>query len=300
MRSVNIASAQYPITAFKSWVEWEEHTRSWVEAAVNGGAQLLLFPEYGSMELVSLLPDLVKADLHLQLEEMQQFIPGFQNTFASLSSLHQITIVAPSFPVMEHGRRINRCMVFGPNGYAGYQDKLFMTRFENETWKVSPGDWLLTVFETTWGKFGIQICYDVEFPIGSALLTKAGAEVIVAPSCTETLRGATRVHVGARARALENQCYTVVAQTIGDAPWSPAVDINFGYSAVYTTPDAHMPEQGIVATETPQLPLWLHESLSLDALTMVRNDGQVFNFHDHQQIAYQSAQSTIAIRHLPL
>lgn len=300
MHSVNIATAQYPITACATWEAWEQHIHSWVLAAVHGGAQLLVFPEYGSMELVSLLSAPVRADLHLQLEEMQQFIPAFQETFSTLSTRHQVTIVAPSYPVMENGRRINRSMVFGPRGYAGYQDKFFMTRFEKETWNVCPGDPILTLFEADWGKFGIQICYDIEFPIGAALLTKAGAQLIVAPSCTETIRGATRVHVGARARALENQCYTMVAQTIGEAPWSPAVDINFGYAAVYTTPDAHMPEEGVVASETPQLPLWLHENLSLDALELVRSDGQVFNYQDHGLITYDFKPATIAVNHISL
>jgi predicted amidohydrolase len=41
---------------------------------------------------------------------------------------------------------------------------------------------VLTIFEASWGKFGIQICYDVEFPIGSQLLASEGAQLIVAPS----------------------------------------------------------------------------------------------------------------------
>ena len=77
----------------------------------------------------------------------------------------------------------------------------------------------LTLFEDSWGSFGIQICYDVEFALGSQLLCSAGASLIVSPSCTETIRGATRVHIGARARALENQCYVVVSQTVGNAEW---------------------------------------------------------------------------------
>ena len=69
---------------------------------------------------------------------------------------------------------------------------------------------------------GIAICYDIEFPLIAHAMARAGAELILAPSCTDTIAGANRVHVGARARALENQVYVAVAPTVGQAPWSPA------------------------------------------------------------------------------
>ena len=52
----------------------------------------------------------------------------------------------------------------------------------------------LKVFDAGICKFGIQNCYDIEFA-GSHYLTQAGAEVILVPSCTETIRGATREYV---------------------------------------------------------------------------------------------------------
>lgn len=161
-----------------------------------------------------------------------------------------------------------------------------MTRFENEEWGIhaaNPKE--LALFEADWGSFGIQICYDVEFGIGSQLLNAAGANLILAPSCTETIRGATRVHIGARARALENQCYTIVSQTVGNAPWSPAVDINYGFAAFYCTPDKDMPEEGIISQKTPNTEGWLVQSINFSKLESVRTGGQVFNFKDHNQVA---------------
>jgi predicted amidohydrolase len=151
------------------------------------------------------------------------------------------------------------------------------------------------LFEAPWGNFGIQICYDVEFGLGSQLLSSAGASLLLAPSCTETIRGATRVHVGARARALENQAYTVVSQTVGNAAWSPAVDINYGYAGFYCTPDKNLPEEGIIATMAPQKEGWLLETLDFALLETVRNDGQVFNFKDHQRLQTGLLQEEIQI-----
>ncbi|MCU0348370.1 MAG: hypothetical protein MUC59_15625 [Saprospiraceae bacterium] len=222
-----IAAAQYPITYHASFKAWALHVEKWVKNAAQKGVQLLLFPEYGAMELVSLFPKETQNDLRAQVLELGTLEADFCGVYAGLASKYGMVIVAPSIPLQVSDRIHNRAFVFSKNGLVGYQDKFFMTRFENEDWGIHSAPKLLTVFEADWGCFGIQVCYDAEFAIGTDLLCKAGANLILVPSCTETIRGATRVHVGARARALEGQCYTVVSQTIGMAAWSPAVDISF-------------------------------------------------------------------------
>jgi hypothetical protein len=41
-----------------------------------------------------------------------------------------------------------------------------------------------------------------------------------------------------------------------------------------------MPEEGILALGIPQRENWLYQELDFGALSMVRNEGQVFNFND--------------------
>ncbi len=241
--NVTIASAQYPVTFHASFDAWVQHTGAWVRRALPHRPHLLLFPEYGSLELVSLLPPGERADLRAQVRGLDRLRDDFCAVFAGLARKHGVIIAAPSFPVRAGEAVFNRCFVFGPSGKMGYQDKYFMTRFELEEWEVRRSAARWCVFEADCGCFGIQICYDIEFPLGAALLCGAGAQVLLAPSCTETIRGSTRVHVGARARALEQQCYTVVSPLVGDAPWSPAVDINYGHAAFYATPDRNLPAE---------------------------------------------------------
>ena len=293
--NVTVASAQYPVTFHPSFDAWKGHTEAWVRQALPGKPQVLLFPEYGSMELVSLLLPEEQADIRRQVRGMDRLCADFCTVFAGLARQHGLTIVAPSFPVCAGDAVFNRCFVFGPTGRMGYQDKYFMTRFETEDWDVRRAPGRLCVFEADWGCFGIQICYDIEFPVGTALLCGAGAELILAPSCTETIRGSTRVHVGARARALEQQCYTVVSPLVGDAPWSAAVDINYGFAAVYSTPDRDLPEEGIVGRMTPQQPGWLTQMLDLERLATVRQDGQTLNFRDQAEIGYAMADGAAAV-----
>ena len=280
---VNIATAQYPIAEYKTFDYWQKHMEEWISGAVKEGAQLLLFPEYGSLDLLTTLPGKGQQSVSQQIQEMSTLQTNFCTAFADWAKKFEVAIVAPSFPVQEDGKTINRAYVFSPRGMVGYQDKFFTTRFEAEDWKVDRAPKVLTLFEASWGSFGVQICYDVEFALGANLLASSGASLILAPSCTETNRGSGRVHIGARARALETQAFSVVSQTIGKAPWSPALPENYGQAAVFCPPVLDMPADGIVEQMIPQMPGWLFQSLDLSHIEVLRSEGKVLNFKDQQR-----------------
>ena len=291
-----VAAAAYPIAYHASWEAWQEYVEDWVKKAALEKAGWLVFPEYGSIELVSLLPKAIQSDAYGQIREMQIFVERFQNWYTELAKKYDVLIVAPSFPLEVSGKIINRAWVFTPKGLAGYQDKFFMTPFEKNEWGVSSSEKILSVFETEKGSFGIQICYDGEFAVGSYHLAQNGAQLILHPSCTETIRGATRVHVGARARALENQCYTLVSQTIGEALWTPAADYNYGYCGAYSTPDLGLPEEGIFSVSEHQKPLWHYQEFDFSLLEKVRKEGGVLNYEDHKTLDYNLKNEEILIR----
>lgn len=278
---IKLALANYPITFHTSLEDWKNHTTSWIEIAINQGANVLAFPEYGAMELTSLFPESV-SNLQQQLHDIQTLLPEFQAFFSEQAEKHFCTLIAPSIPVLENGQFYNRAYVFSGKKQS-FQDKFFMTRFEDETWGISSSPHPLRVFETPHGKFGIQICFDIEFPVGGHLLAQSGAQFLLVPSCTETLKGATRVHIGARARAMENQFFVAVSQTTGEALWSPAVDINFGYTAVYTSPDGNFQDEGKMQVGKQQENGWIFQDINPEASEEIRTDGHVFNFKHSQQ-----------------
>lgn len=295
-RLTSVALVQYPIHAFQTLENWKTNLERWFIEAAEKKANFICFPEYGSMDLTSLFPTEIQQDLKQQIIEMQTLLTDFLETFESLSKKYELICIAPSFPVWieSDNKFVNRAFVFSPEkGNVGYQDKLFMTRFENEEWGISSNGFELNIFESKFGNFGIQICYDNEFAPATHEMVKNGAEIIFAPSCTETLRGATRVHVGTRARAMENQCYTCISQTVLNAEWSPAVDINFGYAACYATPDKNFPETGIISESAHNEALLHIQTLDLSLLEIVKEDGQVFNFKDSLRIESSIDQSPI-------
>lgn len=279
MSKLKVACAQYPIGHFATFADWQENAARWIGQAAGQDAGLLLFPEYGAMELTSLLPPHLQRDLHGQIAALQQFHEAFVATYAELARQHRVHIVAPSLPVTVGAQFHNRAYLLGPDGGVAWQEKRQMTRFERESWTIASGP-ALKVFEAPFGRFAVAICYDIEFPLIARALAEAGADLILVPSCTDTLAGAHRVQVGAKARALENQIYVATSPTVGRAEWSPAVDINTGWASVLATSDRGFPDDGVIAQGELDQPGWIYASLDFEALRAAREDTQVFTRRD--------------------
>lgn len=280
MTTLRLAAAQYDIGFFRSWEEYAAKISRWISQAASDQAKMLVFPEYFSMELASLFPEEVYQSLAKQLGALQALLPDFVALFSALAKQHGVYVIAGSFPVQqEDGSYRNRSFLFHPDGSSGYQDKLQMTRFESERWLISSGEEIRT-FDTEFGRIGVNVCYDSEFPLFARKQAEAGADLIIVPSCTDTLAGYWRVRVGCQARALENQCYVVQSSTVGAAPWSQAVDVNIGAAGVYTPIDRGFPDDGVLISGELNQAAWVYADLDLHAIARVRQSGQVFNYRD--------------------
>ena len=154
-----------------------------------------------------------------------------------------------------------------------------MTRFEAEIWGISPGE-EVRVFDLAFGRVGIAICYDCEFPRLVRAQIEAQADIILVPSCTDALLGWNRVRLSAQARALENHVYTVQSPTVGSAPWSQAVDENTGAAGIYGPVDRGFPVDGVIQQGRLNESGWVTATLNMDALAQLRRDPQVFNRDD--------------------
>lgn len=279
-RPIRVAAAQYDIGFHASWDAYCAKIEQWVVAAATERAELLVFPEYFSMELASLFPEQVYRSLSAQLTELQALLSGFKALFGDLASRYGVHIVAGSFPVVQSdGSYRNRSFLFAPDGACDFQDKLVMTRFENEQWFIGAGD-EIKVFETTLGTLAINICYDSEFPMIARKQVERGAALVLVPSCTDTVAGYFRVRTGCQARALENQCYVVQSPTVGEAAWSEAVDVNIGSAGFFTPIDYGFPDDGVLRVGERNAAAWVYADLDLASIGRIRDTGQVFNFRD--------------------
>lgn len=274
---IRLAACQYAIELHTTWAAYAEHLQSLCAEAV--GAQLLLLPEYAGLVLSGQLPSEQRSDLKGSIAGIQPLIEPWLALCEGIARRWGIYLQPGSLPVLEtDGRYRNRAWLFGPDGVLGYQDKLIMTRFEREQWDIAAGEGL-KVFDTALGQLGILICYDNEFPLLARYLAERGADLILAPSCTDTEAGYHRVRIGAQARALENQIAVLQSPTVGMAPWSPALDENIGRAGLFVPPDYGMPSNGVIAESAELCPdgsRWLLGEVDLEEVRRVRREGQVF------------------------
>jgi predicted amidohydrolase len=291
--SLRVAALAYPIERLADFTAFCAKQRRLVAEAAAAGAQLLLFPEYASLELTSQLPQAEQGDLARELAALVPMWREVHEVYRALARQHGVTIVAPSEPEPESFGQsyVNRAHVFTPEGVEGMQEKLLMTRFEREEWGIAAGTGQ-SVFDSPLGPFAVAICYDSEFPMLVRRLVDAGARIILVPSCTDTLAGYHRVALSCRARALENQCFVVSAGTVGSAPWSRALDVNHGAGAIYGPVDRGFASDGVVAQGPLGVAGWVYADLDLEALDRVRREGQVKNHEDWALPAHQAGEVT--------
>lgn len=168
-----------------------------IAEAAQKGADLVVLPE-----------SLTYYATGLAYNDCAESIPGPSTTyFGELAEQHQTHIVAG---LLERDGHLlyNVAVLIGPDGQlVGKYRKVTLPRSEIEG-GITPGN-EYPVFNTTFGKVGMMICYDGFFPEVARELTNNGAEVIAWPvwGCNPMLGAA---------RACENHVY-VVSSTYTDA-----------------------------------------------------------------------------------
>ncbi len=277
--TLKIAAAQYPIGEPRTLQEWRDKIARWVADGAATGAQLLVFPEYVTIEQAAALGPEVYSDLKATLAEVASLAGECVALHSELAREHGVHILVGSGPVLRaDGRYVNAAQLVTPSGAVGEQEKLIMTPFEVD-WGMSAGG-PIRVFDTAIGRFGIAICYDSEFPLLVRAMAEAGADVVLVPSCTERVSGYHRVRTGSRARALENQIATVQSPIIGDALWSPAVDHNVGAAGIYVPSEHGVSDDGVLAEGRLNEPQWVTATVDIASLRRLRTTGEMRNFSD--------------------
>jgi predicted amidohydrolase len=276
---LTVATAQYPIGEPADFAAFAARVGDRVAHAARDGAGLVVLPEYLALEAAAAQAPEDRGDFVRSLAALQRHHDDFVALARDLARRHSVYLVAGTFLFDTGGGRYrNRAYFASPDGKLAFQDKLTLTGFEKSAGVIEAGD-VLKVFDTEFGRVGIDVCYDVEFPLYARAQVEAGARVILVPSCTDTEAGSNRVRVGCQARALENQVYVACAVTAGDAPWSPALDVNTGTATVYTPIDRGFPSDGVLVRAEAGSD-WAFGELDLAALDAFKRDAQVANAND--------------------
>jgi predicted amidohydrolase len=281
---LRVASLQYFIRPVTSEGQFRDQVSALVETAADYGCQLVLFPEYFTVQLLTL--GNVRAAIKGQIRDLARHRETFIELMRELAMTHHLYLLAGTIPVVDSvtGELHNEAHFFNPDGQMHTQGKLHMTRFEAEDWLVQPRD-RLKVFSTPFGKVAITICYDVEFPEIARAAAWAGAQILLVPSCTDDRQGFLRVRYCAHARAIENQMYVIVSHTVGSLPMVPAVSLNYGQASILTPSDFPFSRDGILAEGHPNQEMMVIGDLNLETIQQTRTTGTVLPLNDSRNTA---------------
>ncbi|QQS48986.1 MAG: carbon-nitrogen hydrolase family protein [Acidobacteriota bacterium] len=285
---IRVASLQYYIRPVLSFEQFHDQVQSLVETAADYKCQLMVFPEYFTIQLLTL--GNVKRPIRDQVRDLARQAPRFIEMMSGLAKRSKLYIAAGTIPVLGEAEDVvhNKCFFFGPTGAHGEQGKLHMTRFESEDWIVSPHS-SLKVFETTFGRVAVAICYDVEFPEIARAAARLDAHILIVPSCTDDRQGFLRVRYCAHARAIENQMYVIHSPTVGSLPMVPAVSLNYGQASILTPSDFSFSRDGILAEGNINQEMMVIGELNLQTIQESRSFGTVLPLNDSKRTAEQVA-----------
>jgi predicted amidohydrolase len=205
-------------------------------AAVERGAQLVVFPEYTGAPLLGLLPGVRElAPAQSMQDAIRQVTGGAQvsvgdvfravapaarkiyaETFSTLAREFGIHLMAGTIVLPEENGRLYGCAhLFAPDGsLIGAQRKLHLFPSE-EGWLV-PGD-RLHVFDLPFGRVAMPICMDYTYWETTWLAYRAGAEILIDPAADDVGDNEWLAARGIRMRVHESPCYGLHVFMISDA-----------------------------------------------------------------------------------
>ena len=267
---MNVASLQYCYSFPKDFDAYREKITKLVQNHAKRKIELLLFPEYAGMEMSSFAPG----------NRLQDFLPAYLELFQELSARYRMVICSGTQAVITSAGTFNRSFLFTPDKKIHHQDKCILTPYENQEGIFSSGS-NINLFEVEpFGKIGICICYDSEFPPLAKQLAFSGAKLILVPSYTSSMHGFNRVFISCRARALENQCYVMQSALVGQTD----VEIAYGAASICSPIDLEFPEDGILSLGKKNRSGSISAVLDYKKLEKVRTEGETRNFTDARKL----------------
>jgi len=117
-----------------------------------------------------------------QLKDLGEKIPGkIVTPFMSFAARHSCYVICPTYSLHEGNTYISAVLIDRQGKVAGQYDKMRPAESELKM-GIKPGKASPPVFQTDFGKIGIQICFDIKYEDGWNHLKDNGAQIIFWPS----------------------------------------------------------------------------------------------------------------------
>ena len=262
--TVRVGLVQWQMRPYKSLNDVFEQVEFFVDAVSDYKSDFILFPEYFNAPLMAKFNHMSESEA---IRELAQYTDEMRKRFVELAISYNINIITRD------------------GSYETYE-KIHITPDEAKSWGLSGGKKVQT-FETDSAKIGVLICYDVEFPELSRIMAEQGMQILFVPYLTDTQNAYSRVRVCAQARAIENECFVVIAGSVGNLPRVHNMDIQYAQSGVFTPCDFAFPTDGNRAEATPNTEMILVSDVDLDLLSELHTYGSVRNLKDRRNDLYE-------------
>jgi len=163
------------ITAVQTVPEFgavEANRQTTVEAIeANADADLVVLPELATSGYVF--------ESHEEVDAAAESADGpTANAWADVAA-ETGTWVVGGFPERDGDNRYNSSLIVSPDGVEGVYRKAQLWN-EEKRWFESGGD--VPVFETSFGRLGVQICNDLWFPELTVTQARAGVDIVAVPT----------------------------------------------------------------------------------------------------------------------
>ncbi len=281
--TARIGCVQWQMREMASVEEVLQQAEYFIDALSDYRSDVALFPEFFNAPLMGLSSDESSIEA---IRHLASYTEQIVSEMSKLAVSYNINVIAGSMPIIEQDQLHNVAYLCRRDGTVDTQYKLHPTPHEKRDWLMTGGD-SLKMFDTDFGRIGILICYDVEFPELGRILGEKEVQILFVPFWTDTKNGYLRVRRCAQARAIENECYVAIAGSIGNLPKVDNVDIQYGQSAVFSPSDFAFPHDAIMAETTPNTEMTLIVDVDLEKLQTLQNEGSVRNFLDKRRDLYR-------------
>jgi predicted amidohydrolase len=267
---MRVSAAAFPLMALDASA-WVARFTAQARTAADAGAALVLFPEYVTVPLLTVVND------------WSAWTDLWRRTAQVVAKEFGMLVVAGTHLVQDGSQRRNRCLLAWPDGTLEHQDKLHPTPWERR-WELAATD-SVRLFRHAGATLALPICYDVEFPEGVRVAAEAGAEVLLVPSWTDDDHGFWRVRHCAQARCIENVVYAVHAPLVGGLASPPDFEQACGAAGVLTPCDIGFHRAGLAADGGWNQAVVVTAELDLTRLRQLRAAGTVTPFADRRGAA---------------
>jgi len=166
---------------------------------------------------VVILPEMFSTGFSMQPEKFAEKMDGLTVEWMKKIAGSKKIILAGSIIIEEEQNYFNRLIWMLPNGQFGYYDKRHLFAYGEEDKYYKAGTKRLIASVNGW-KVNLMVCYDLRFPVWSRQQLEDGSfeyDVLVYVANWPQKRNTAWKSL-LRARAIENQCYVIGVNRVGN------------------------------------------------------------------------------------